>query len=1405
MPDASTALQIIGGALNAPAAPIAGLSIVPEAPIAGETPQQATLRAMAKASAPSAAAGSMSINDKLAILDQGKQGKFDYTPPPSSEFSAAHTTGNVGAGFNEALAGTVGAPVDIAAKLLKLGAYGPHDVPSALDQPIGGSDWIKKNLLPNPDAYPANNAVERVARGTGAGIASMVLPYGAARTVGAMGAAPTSALGRGLMQMGEGSLAGNAVVGAGAGAGGQIASENVPDEYKPLASLGGQMLGGGAVALGTAGARAAYDAGASLAGRFAKPMLTRLPGMGQGITEDLAGQRLANAASDVSAVKGALEEGAANPQVPGSQPTLAQATGDQGLLGLERAQATRNPAPFLARRADQNAAQVAALENSAPAGATSTAVGDYVTRLRDAEDANTHGIVQQAQQGAASKVGNLGGNLNRDDYGAILRDELSSAKTSAKAQESKLWQAIDPNNSLVIDASPAAQAAKTITSSMPQLAKPMSGDEADIFQAAQGLSPAVPFAEFTALRSRLLDAIRNERFQNGDTPALRRLQMLRGAMDNTIAGAGQAADVSTASTAARSSSPAIAPQNAPSIGGTVFTPSGAQVGVRYEIVPGNSLIASHTQDLNENPAFPSELQPRQRGRAASEAQIASMAQNLQPERLGGSASAGEGAPIVGPDNVVESGNGRALAIVRAYQQAGKPAQAYRNYLASQGFNTEGIENPVLIRRRVTDLAPDERIRFAQESNASPGLAMSATERAAVDAGRLSPDVVDLFKGGDTASAENVPFVRAFARNVLDRGEEGSFVTPDGRLSVDGARRVDNALLSKAYGNADLVASLTETGDENIKAFGNALRDASGSVARLNSDIQAGRVPEQFSISGPLVEAAQLVQKARATRTPLANLVAQSDAFSRISPMAENVLRAAHGPDLDGRINRVKLARILGYYADEAGKVSTEAQLFASNVTPQSILEQGLRRNGSLFEQTAAPSVASGSNALAGQGNGASRQGTPRPELGTPGQGIAGAESGARANVLPQAQLSANFGPSNAAAYRAAANATRERARTFNAGSVGQALRQGRAGLPYSLSDSQVAGKFFNGGSHAAEDVQSFLKAVGDRPRAVETLQDYAAADLLRSASRADGTLEPAKLSRWMDRHADALRAFPELAAKFRDASSAESAVADAMAARKAALDAFDKGAAAKFIGSDPVVAVDSVLRSKDPAGAMRELVSRIGTNPDSKAGLQRAIIESIERKAVGNELAGQTETTFIKSDTFQNLIRKNDAALSEAFSPEQMDSLRAIAADLQRANLSKTGGKLPGGSNTAQDVLAAGRSAKAAGEGHSSNLLSYFIAETVEHLTGHPLLGVAAFIGKPLVAAFRNAGLGKVDDLVTQAMLDPELARALLAKMTEKNAPMRTAALSAQLKRLSVAAPAEAFAFQSEPKRRALQ
>src|SRR5262249_35294427 len=154
---------------------------------------------------------------------------------------------------------------------------------------------------------------------------------------------------------------------------------------------------------------------------------------------------------------------------------------------------------------------------------------------------------------------------------------------------------------------------------------------------------------------------------------------------------------------------------------------------QYEVIdaanPQGGLIASHTSEGNPNPAFPPELQPRDRSRVASTAQIAQMAGNLQPERLGASASAAEGAPIIGPDNVVESGNARVLALSKAYEANSTQAQAYRSWLESQGFDTSNMAAPVLVRRRLTELSPEDRVAFAREANVGPGLAMSSTERA----------------------------------------------------------------------------------------------------------------------------------------------------------------------------------------------------------------------------------------------------------------------------------------------------------------------------------------------------------------------------------------------------------------------------------------------------------------------------------------------------------------------------------------------------------------------------------------------------------------------------------------------------------------------------------------------------
>jgi hypothetical protein len=1324
--------------------------------------------------------------------------QFDGPPGGTSQSSISSLVGNAGAGINERIANLIGLPVALVSSIANRGAvdeftpYVPTPPEVGIRNPVLGPENVKQLLGTvgaNPDQVQPTNEAERAARAAGGAIGDAL-----AMTTGARYLAPfipeSMPVTRGVVQtFGNAPLPTMGAASAVGGATGEALREAVPEPYKPLADFTGNLIGAG----GTAGLIGRARGGYNLA---IPPIRDFIAATGTAGQQRLAGQKIANAASDVGAVKAGLDEGAATPLVPGSNPTLGQVSGDTGVMGLERARLTANNAPFLERRFEQNAARVQALQGTAPEGSQAGAVRDYLTRQLSDLDAQGEARVAQAQQNAAAKVQALGGTLNRDDYGAALRGELADANAAQKQTESAAWQAIDPNGQLNIGVEPIRKfAGDTILDLATSDRKPMGIEESMIFSKAAGYPSVQQFSRLTDLRSRLLAEIRQERAQpgGGDAQSLARMQALRQTMDDTIRGEAQrAADVGAPGTEALQTLSAAppAPQSPlANVGATAFAPNGQAVPVRYRPVEASTLTASHNADLTPNALFPADLQPRERSRAVSELQVGTMAANLEPQRLGMSAEAGTGAPIVDRGGIVLSGNGRVAAIRQAFRQGNPSGQAYRQFVTSQFPEAATMREPILVREVAQDMTPEERVSFAQSSNASPLLSMGAGERAAVDAQKMPGDILGLYRGGDLASAENRDFVRAFLQSVPDRNELGALVTRDGQLSVEGQQRIRNALLQRAYGDSNLVASLAESGDENIRAFGNALADAAGNVAQLRGGIAAGRVPASMEISKPLVEAANVVRQARATGMKLSDLVAQKDAFTPLPESAVTILRAAYGDELNGRLSRARLGQLLRFYTDEAGRQSTAEQLFANNVTAGDIINLARARYGTTG-QAAETAGTAGNAGSYGAGIGAGGQATYGPRAYAAGQGNAGASQGGE-GVLPQAPLVANFGPENAAAYRAAADLTRERKQTFNTGPVGEALRPGQQGTQYRITNSQVPAKFFNSGSHAAEDTAAFIKAAGDRPTAIATLQDYAASDLIRAAKRPDGTLDPGKIETWLGKHGDALRAFPELARKFRDTQSAERAVTDAMATRKAETQAFQQSAARVFLGGiDPDRAVASALRWRNPTEAFGHLVQLASRDPSGEAlpGLQRAVIDYMEGKLSGNLLAGDTATAFLKSDRFQTFMRDYAPVFERAgvFSREQLDGMRAIATDLQRQARVEQATKIALGSNTAQDLAAGAKH----GEEKSMIwrlVLLEGVGELAEHLGG-PVAKAAGWAAGLILPKMRDAGLKSVNNLVDEALLNPSLARALLEKVPAKGEALESAArrVGNQIGRLSV-------------------
>jgi len=194
-------------------------------------------------------------------------------------------------------------------------------------------------------------------------------------------------------------------------------------------------------------------------------------------------------------------------------------------------------------------------------------------------------------------------------------------------------------------------------------------------------------------------------------------------------------------------------------GNKVYYPSGS-LDVRHEVVNLPNLITSHDTDFNVNRNYPQELQPRARETAPARDQVNQMSARLQPDRLGPSPEANSGAPIVGPDNVVESGNGRTLAIAKAYK-AGR-GDKYRDYLSSQEHDITGMDQLVLIARRQTELTPEQRAAFTHSANTASGLRMNAAEQAAAEVKLITPDAVESIEDGSSLSSEsNRAFVRSF--------------------------------------------------------------------------------------------------------------------------------------------------------------------------------------------------------------------------------------------------------------------------------------------------------------------------------------------------------------------------------------------------------------------------------------------------------------------------------------------------------------------------------------------------------------------------------------------------------------------------------------------------------------------
>jgi hypothetical protein len=337
----------------------------------------------------------------------------------------------------------------------------------------------------------------------------------------------------------------------------------------------------------------------------------------------------------------------------------------------------------------------------------------------------------------------------------------------------------------------------------------------------------------------------------------------------------------------------------------VTTPAGTRVEVRYRVV-----------DLDDLKAASGDLQPRDRTRAASDLQVTEMAARLDPARLMPGPESDRGAPIVGPDMIVESGNGRVMALSRAASENPRAYEAYLGMIGEEFDIPEGVRKPVLIAERVTDLDAATRRSFIRESNVSSIGRMAPSEQARLDADYLSPRSFDAYQPGKGLNApENAGFVRQMLA-TMPQNERAALLTGDGRLNIDGIRRLRQALFARAFEADDLLKMVAETESPAVENLLRMLEDLAPDWAAFRTMVEAGYVRVEFDITDQLMEAVRIIARARLDRRDgqsvigaIRDRLAQDDMFGSRDPMIEALLDVfykgdrARPPEASGEILR----------------------------------------------------------------------------------------------------------------------------------------------------------------------------------------------------------------------------------------------------------------------------------------------------------------------------------------------------------------------------------------------------------------------------------------------------------------------------------------------------------------------
>ena len=383
---------------------------------------------------------------------------------------------------------------------------------------------------------------------------------------------------------------------------------------------------------------------------------------------------------------------------------------------------------------------------------------------------------------------------------------------------------------------------------------------------------------------------------------------------------------------------------------TVITPDGSmRVNVVPEVVDLFSLIPAsgdfQNRDVNAKP---------------NQSTINAIANSPDFFQLTTSPYADRGAPIIGPDDMIEVGNHRVMGLKLATQVNPDGFARYVSDLSNAGYDTKGMQFPVLVRRRVTELTDDQRVDFARLANKDPSQSFSALETAKEDASKITPELMAKFDGevtGGIRAAKNMPFVRSFLSSLLTRNELNKSITAEGNISDELETRIKNALFAHAYKNPQLLAKVVERGDDDSKTITNGLIGATGAMQELRRGIETDRIRPEFDIVDAIVAASDRLRAAKANGIEMSRVLDTEDMMNPLSDLDKVATLLLLNDNKDKIASASAITKRLKAYAEDAKTQTPDKDLVGGErrITPEEALTKALTPGQtSMFSSRNAP-------------------------------------------------------------------------------------------------------------------------------------------------------------------------------------------------------------------------------------------------------------------------------------------------------------------------------------------------------------------------------------------------------------------------------------------------------------------